>query len=193
MLRPIVCICNDLYASSLTRLRAHAYIVRFQRPADLHLIKRLRDICERERLKADSRALTALVGIAQGDMRGCLNTLQVSTLCESLKPIDTSCKFIQSKNQDVTEDVVRAATVGMKEADTSFMTVLTDLFSPPSKKRLKELGLRDEDLARYVARLSHEVEGSGSLDKLLNGTVCTRNSVAPDELLEQVASSIMRS
>ena len=46
----------------------------------MHLVKRLRDICDRERLKADSRALTALVGIAQGDLRGCLNTLQVCLL-----------------------------------------------------------------------------------------------------------------
>jgi len=46
----------------------------------VHLVKRLREICEKERLKADSRALTALVGIAQGDLRGCLNTLQVCFL-----------------------------------------------------------------------------------------------------------------
>ena len=77
LLRPIICICNDLYASSLVKLRQHARIIRFQRPAEIHLTKRLRSICENEGLKAESRALTALVGIAKGDMRGCLNTLQV--------------------------------------------------------------------------------------------------------------------
>ena len=80
ILRPIICICNDLYASSLTKLRTHARIIRLTRTADLHLVKRLREICEKERLKADSRALTALVGVAQGDLRGCLNTLQVRLL-----------------------------------------------------------------------------------------------------------------
>lgn len=30
-----------------------------------------------EGLKADSRALSTLVGVAQGDLRGCLNALQV--------------------------------------------------------------------------------------------------------------------
>ena len=80
LLRPIICICNDLYASSLTKLRAQARVIRLARTADIHLVKRLREICERERLKADSRALTALVGIAQGDLRGCLNTLQVCFL-----------------------------------------------------------------------------------------------------------------
>lgn len=77
LLRPLICICNDLYASSLTKLRQHARIIRFTRPADTHLAKRLRFICENENLRAESRALSALVGISKGDMRGCLNTLQV--------------------------------------------------------------------------------------------------------------------
>lgn len=76
-MRPIIAICNDLYSSSLARLRQHARIIRFNRPPDIRLVKRLRDICEVEGMRADSRALSALVGIAQGDMRGCLNTLQV--------------------------------------------------------------------------------------------------------------------
>jgi chromosome transmission fidelity protein 18 len=75
--RPIICICNDLYASSLAKLRPLARVIRFTRPADIHVVKRLRDICDIEGLRTDSRALSTLVGIALGDMRGCLNTLQV--------------------------------------------------------------------------------------------------------------------
>jgi len=48
------------------------------RPADVHLVKRLKEICEIEGLKADNRSLGALVSIAKGDLRGCLNTLQVN-------------------------------------------------------------------------------------------------------------------
>lgn len=77
LLRPIICICNDLYATSLRDLRAYARIVRFSRPNDIHLVRRIREICEIEGLRAESRALTALVGVAQGDLRGCLNMLQV--------------------------------------------------------------------------------------------------------------------
>lgn len=77
ILRPIICICNDQNAASLTKLRAHALQIRFARPADIHTVKRLREVCEIEGLKADSRALTTLVGVARGDLRGCLNTLQV--------------------------------------------------------------------------------------------------------------------
>lgn len=84
ILRPIICICNDINASSLTKLKPHAYQIRFQRPADIHTVKRLREVCELEGLKADSRALSTLVGVAKGDLRGCLNTLQVRNLLNIL-------------------------------------------------------------------------------------------------------------
>lgn len=79
ILRPIICVCNDPNAAALSKLRPHALHVRFNRPADVHAVTRLREICDIEGLKSDSRALNALVGIAKGDLRGCLNTLQVST------------------------------------------------------------------------------------------------------------------
>ncbi|ESK86737.1 chtf18 protein [Moniliophthora roreri MCA 2997] len=145
ILRPIICICNDVNAASLAKLRPHAYQVRYQRPADVHTVKRLREICALEDLRADSRALSALVGIAQGDLRGCINTLQ----------------FIKSKHEEVTEGVIRGATGGMKESETSLSSVLNSLFSPMSKKRVKELGISDDAEARYVARLSHEIDACG--------------------------------
>jgi hypothetical protein len=80
LLRPIICICNDPNAAVLAKLRPHAYQLRFTRPSDFHTVKRLRDICGFEGVKADTRALSTLVGIAKGDLRGCLNTLQVGLL-----------------------------------------------------------------------------------------------------------------
>lgn len=80
LLRPIICICNDLYAPSIAKLRSIAKIVRFHPPAPQQLVKRLREICDCEGLKADTRALNLLVGVAKGDFRGCLNTLQVRCL-----------------------------------------------------------------------------------------------------------------
>ncbi|KAF8077688.1 P-loop containing nucleoside triphosphate hydrolase protein [Lyophyllum atratum] len=145
ILRPIICICNDQNASSLAKLRPHALQIRFQRPSDIHTVKRLREVCELEGLKADSRAITTLVGVAKGDLRGCLNALQ----------------FIKSRNGEVTESVVRSATAGMKEADTSLTTVLNSLFNPLSKKRIKELALTEEEESKYVARLSRDIDASG--------------------------------
>lgn len=80
LLRPIICICNDPNASALAKLRPIALQVRFQKPADVHTVRRLKEICLTENLKADSRALSALVSVSNGDLRGCLNTLQVGFL-----------------------------------------------------------------------------------------------------------------
>jgi len=100
LLRPIICICNDLYVSSslsplsssrtessswfgyryapvLRPLRPLAKIVRFQPPTNTMLTKRLRTICEVEQMKAENKHLTLLVETAEGDLRSCLNTLQV--------------------------------------------------------------------------------------------------------------------
>ena len=77
LLRPIICICNDQNAHSLAKLRPHARQIRYTRPADVHIVRRLREICELEELSADARALSTLVNVAKGDLRGCLNTLQV--------------------------------------------------------------------------------------------------------------------
>ncbi|KAI0950042.1 hypothetical protein AcV7_008629 [Taiwanofungus camphoratus] len=151
--RPIICICNDLYANSLAKLRPLARVVRFSRPNDIHLVRRLRDICENEGLRTESRALTTLVGVAQGDLRGCLNMLQL----------------IKARGRDVTESVVRTATAGMKEVDMSQTAVLNDLFAPMTRKRAKDLGLNEDAEARYVGRLSREIEGSGAMDRIALG------------------------
>ncbi|KAF8163574.1 P-loop containing nucleoside triphosphate hydrolase protein [Crassisporium funariophilum] len=153
ILRPIICICNDHNASSLAKLRPHAFQIRFNRPADTQIVKRLKEICIIEGLKADSRALSTLVSVAKGDLRGCLNTLQ----------------FVKTRNESVTETVIRKATTGMKEADSTVISVINSLFAPLSKKRVKELALTDEEEARYVARLCREIDGSGRESYIASG------------------------
>lgn len=138
----------------------------------MHLVKRLRDICERERLKADSRALTALVGIAQGDLRGCLNTLQVYCLAYQMSPEllgNHFYQFLKRRGAEVTESVVRKATHGMKEADASQTSVLNDIFCPLQRKRMKDLGMTEEAGSRYVGRLARSIDSTGVPDKLAIG------------------------
>lgn len=78
-------------------------------------------------------------------------------------------QFIKSRNEEVTESVIRKSTSGMKEADSSVISVLNSIFNPLSKKRVKELALTDDEESRYVARLSHEIEGSGRESGIATG------------------------
>lgn len=57
----------------------------------------------------------------------------------------------------------------MKEAETSLITVLNNLFNPLSKKRVKELALSDEEESKYVARLSREIDSSGRESSIASG------------------------
>ncbi|OJA12544.1 hypothetical protein AZE42_08143 [Rhizopogon vesiculosus] len=152
LLRPIICICNDQNANALAKLRPHARQIRYTRLADGHIVKRLREICELEGLRADTRALSTLVGVAKGDLRGCLNTLQ----------------FIKSRSDEVTEPLIRRATVGMKEGDTTISSVTNQIFAPLSRRRVKELGIGEEEEARYVNRLSHSIEGLNNPASIAN-------------------------
>lgn len=102
-MRPIICICNDLYvvpprsrteltrssyAPTLRPLRPIARIIRFTPPTNVMLVHRLRTICDEEGLGADSKNLTMLTEIAEGDLRSCLNTLQVRLPPSSQGTID---------------------------------------------------------------------------------------------------------
>ena len=65
------------YAPVLRPLRPLAKIVRFTPPTSAMLVKRLRTICESEELTTENKHLSLLVEVAEGDLRSCLNTLQV--------------------------------------------------------------------------------------------------------------------
>ena len=57
----------------------------------------------------------------------------------------------------------------MKEGDTSLTSVLNNLFSPLSKKRVKELAMGEEEEGRYVARLAQEIDESGKESSIALG------------------------
>lgn len=69
----------------------------------------------------------------------------------------------------MTEDIILTATAGMKEAETSIVSVLNNLFAPMTRKRVKELGIGEEGEARYVARLSREVAGTARENYVATG------------------------
>ena len=93
----------------------------------------------------------------------------ITTFSRRLQPLRVLFQFIKAKNEDVTESVVRDATVGMKEADTTINAALNSLFAPLTRKRAKELGLTEMDEAKYVGRLCQEVEATGKLSTIATG------------------------
>lgn len=74
--RPIVCICNNVYASSLERLKPYCEIVSFQKPSDDALMERLAYVCGKEGVQLSKATLKEIAELSQGDLRNGLNNLQ---------------------------------------------------------------------------------------------------------------------
>lgn len=65
------------YSPILRPLRMVAQCVVFNKVPSMSISKRLQTICELEGLETDLRALNMLTDLTDGDIRSCLNTLQV--------------------------------------------------------------------------------------------------------------------
>ncbi|KAI3743117.1 hypothetical protein L1987_60820 [Smallanthus sonchifolius] len=114
LLRPVICICNDLYAPALRPLRHVAKVHVFVQPTvnrivNRHLtqvycqIFRLKYICNKERMRTSSVALTALAEYTECDIRACLNTLQfLNKKKEMLNVLDISSQVIGRKDTSKT-------------------------------------------------------------------------------------------
>jgi chromosome transmission fidelity protein 18 len=74
--RPVICICNDLYAPVLRPLRDVAKVFVVKPPRSDKVVERLQTICKREKLKSDKSTLRGLVDKTECDIRSCLNTMQ---------------------------------------------------------------------------------------------------------------------
>lgn len=57
----------------------------------------------------------------------------------------------------------------MKESENSFMGVITDIFTPLSKSRVKDMGLTSEKEGKYVDRISRSIDSTGTFDKVALG------------------------
>ncbi|CAG8439101.1 9989_t:CDS:10 [Ambispora gerdemannii] len=122
ILFPIICICNDQYASALRSLRLIAQIFQIRKCPTQILANRLKDICDREKLSADMRTLSNLVETSDGDMRSCLNTLQ----------------YVKQKSDVVTIELIAESGVGIKDTQSTIFTIWEEIFTLSTAKKRKD-------------------------------------------------------
>ncbi|WAQ87280.1 hypothetical protein PtA15_8A184 [Puccinia triticina] len=153
LLRPIICICNDLYAPVLRPLRPISRIIRFNNPTPLTIVKRLQTICKSEKLLADLNNLNYLVKLASGDLRSCLNTLQ----------------FISTQSTTLTDQIIKSAVeASVKDSGSSIQTVLSHLFKIPVRKSASKKdpsGSKDV----YLTELIRDISACGQNDRVVQG------------------------
>jgi chromosome transmission fidelity protein 18 len=163
LLRPIICICNDLYfrfltwinwaryATALRPLRPYCHILHVRPSPPSSLLPRLQKICHLENIKAEARALTLLVDSHDGDLRSCINTLQLlATRCDNL-----SLSFVQ-------ESLLKAK----KEGSLTSHTVVEGVFARRTARERRRLNLTAETEGQRVV---NDVNACGELDRIMSG------------------------
>ena len=163
LLRPIICICNDLYfhfltwinwaryATALRPLRPYCHILHVRPSPPSSLLPRLQKICHLENIKADARALTLLVDSHDGDLRSCINTLQLlATRCDNL-----TLSFVQ-------ESLLKAK----KEGSLTAHTVVEGVFARRTARERRRLNLTAETEGQRVV---NDVNACGELDRIMSG------------------------
>ncbi|KAG1337747.1 chromosome transmission fidelity protein 18 [Cocos nucifera] len=97
--RPVICICNDLYAPALRPLRQVAKVHTFVQPTVNRVVNRLKYICKKEGFKTSTIALSALAEYTECDIRSCLNTLQfLNKKKEALNILEVGSQVVGRKD-----------------------------------------------------------------------------------------------
>ncbi|KAL4561136.1 hypothetical protein LXL04_033298 [Taraxacum kok-saghyz] len=153
LLRPVICICNDLYAPALRQLRQVAKVHVFVQPTVNRIVSRLKFICNKEGMRTSSIALTALAEYTECDIRSCLNTLQ----------------FLNGKKEILNVLDISSQVVGRKDTSKSIFDVWKEVFQ---KKRLK--GVRkstniSKSTFNEFDSLHSLISNCGNYDLMLDG------------------------
>ncbi|PIN00712.1 hypothetical protein CDL12_26782 [Handroanthus impetiginosus] len=153
LLRPVICICNDLYAQALRPLRQVAKVHIFVQPTVSRVVNRLKYICNKEGLKTSSIALSALAECTECDIRSCLNTLQ----------------FLHKRKEILNMLDISSQVVGRKDATKSAFDVWKEIFQKRRGKRARKSNNSDGSMSNDFEFLYSMISNRGDYDLLLDG------------------------
>ncbi|KAJ3700688.1 hypothetical protein LUZ61_004393 [Rhynchospora tenuis] len=152
--RPIICICNDLYAPALRQLRQVAKVHTFMKTTVTRVVNRLKYICMKEGFRTNSIALSALAECTECDIRSCLNTLQ----------------FLNKKQQPLSIADVDSQVIGRKDLSKSAIDIWKEVFQKKKTKRFAnsvdgQVGSGD-DTTQHLYTL---ISGRGEYELTMDG------------------------
>ncbi|XP_072320121.1 chromosome transmission fidelity protein 18 homolog [Eucyclogobius newberryi] len=159
LLRPIVCICNDLYTPALRPLRQLAFLLTFPQTQPSRLAQRLSEIAVRQGMKTDTGTLMSLCEKTDNDIRSCINTLQFL--------FGRGHKRLDSRT-------IQSVSVGQKDQNKGLFHLWQETFQLPRVKR-KRIGTGFEETpgsgggAQRFQHILHLASSSGEYDKAAQG------------------------
>ncbi|KAG7276835.1 hypothetical protein CRUP_008785 [Coryphaenoides rupestris] len=159
LLRPIICICNDLYVPALRPLRQQAFLLAFPQTQPSRLTQRLAEISRVQGMKADTGTLMALCEKTDNDIRSCINTLQ----------------FLHGRGQRMVDTrTVQSVAVGQKDQNKGLFHLWQETFQLPRVKRKRVGPAFEEDPGEGggAQRFQHVLllaSSSGEYEKVSQG------------------------
>ncbi|KAK4798444.1 hypothetical protein SAY86_030770 [Trapa natans] len=151
--RPVICICNDLYAPALRPLRQIAKVHIFVQPSISRVVSRLKYICNKESMSSSSIALAALAEYTGCDIRSCLNTLQ----------------FLNKKKEALNVVDISSQVVGRKDMSKSIFNVWKEIFQKKKFKNKKTSNLDQSSVSREFDFLYSLISSCGDYDLIMDG------------------------
>uniref|UniRef100_A0A8C2WK56 Chromosome transmission fidelity protein 18 homolog n=1 Tax=Cyclopterus lumpus TaxID=8103 RepID=A0A8C2WK56_CYCLU len=159
LLRPIICICNDLYVPALRPLRLQAFLLVFPQTQPSRLTQRLGEISLQQGMKVDTGTLLSLCEKTDNDIRSCINTLQ----------------FLHSRgHKQVTSKTVQSVSVGQKDQNKGLFHLWQGIFQLQRTKR-KRIGEGFDEApgsgggAQRFQHILHLASSSGEFEKVSQG------------------------
>jgi len=111
---PCVLTANNAYDSKLRTLRQYCQLVQFKKIHIFDIEKRLKQICEKEKIKTDEEVLRQLAKRSDGDLRSAINDLET---------IAQGKQFIEQNDLEV---------LGYRERETNIFDALKMIFKTKS-------------------------------------------------------------
>jgi len=172
--RPIICICNELYAPSLRPLRSMALVLQFPPTNPTRLAQRLMAIAREQSIRTDMTTLLALGEKSDYDIRSCLATLY----------------FLKSHKRQLRYGDIVNLNIGQKDTHKTLFQVWQEIFHIPRPKQREYINSCDRgtlplapDVDRPIdanvgnaasmparfANILHSVYSCGEYDRLMQG------------------------
>ncbi|CCD26307.1 Ctf18p NDAI_0H01330 [Naumovozyma dairenensis CBS 421] len=155
LLRPIIAVCNNLYAPALEKLKPHCEIISFKRPSDKSLQERLETISMKEHLDISTKELIDLMDLAEGDVRNCINNLQFLSSHSRYKAKQTSetADGFDSKSKNKTWESAN------KDHAVSWFRMVNEIFKKDPHR----------DIKSQFSEILHQIEQNGNYDRIAQG------------------------
>ncbi|KAL8260028.1 hypothetical protein R6Q59_027981 [Mikania micrantha] len=153
LLRPVICICNDLYAPALRPLRNVAKVHVFVQPTVNRIVNRLKYICNKEGMRTSSVALTALAEYTECDIRACLNTLQ----------------FLNKKKEMLNVMDISSQVIGRKDTSKSVFDIWKEIFQKRKLKGVRKSIDSCRSTVNEFTSLHSLISNCGNYDLILDG------------------------